>query len=78
MRKDLEKVMGSDQSLYASIEQAMPPMQGNEKVHGAVMQTVARAVSFLHNKLLRTPLQVWTLHYKTLPTLQTLQRLQSS
>lgn len=56
MRKDLEKVMGSDQSLYASIEQAMPPMQGNEKIHGAVMQTVARAVSFLHNKLPQNPL----------------------
>jgi hypothetical protein len=52
----LEKVMGSDQSLYASIEQAMPPMQGNEKIQGAVMQTVARGISFLHTKLPKNPL----------------------
>ena len=56
MRNDLEKVMGSDESLYASIEQAMPKMEGNERIQTAVMQTVARAVSFLHNKLPQNPL----------------------
>ncbi|MAG59644.1 hypothetical protein CMO96_02530 [Candidatus Woesebacteria bacterium] len=56
MREDLEKVMGSDQSLYASIEQAMPFMQGNEKIQGAVMQTAARGISFLHTKLPKNPL----------------------
>jgi hypothetical protein len=56
MKKDLDKVMGSDDSLYASIEQAMPNMQGNEKVQGAVMQTLARGISFLHTKLPVNPL----------------------
>ena len=56
MRNDLEKVMGGDESLYASIEQAMPKIEGNERIQTAVMQTVARAVSFLHNKLPQNPL----------------------
>ena len=76
MRNDLEKVMGSDESLYASIEQAMPKMEGNERIQTAVMQTVARAVSF-HNKLPKPPCRYGS--YSTRDsTPQTLQRLQSS
>ena len=56
MRQDLEKVMGSQDSLMASIEQAMPNMQGNDKIQGAVMQTLARGISFLHTKLPVNPL----------------------
>ena len=55
MRKDLNEVMTNQDSLFASIEQSMPTMKGNTAVQGAVMQSLARGVNFLHSKLPKDP-----------------------
>jgi len=55
-KKGLEEIMANPGSLYATIEQSFPSFEGNDKIQGAVIQGVSRAVQFLYEKLPKNPL----------------------
>ena len=56
-REGLQKIMANPGSLYATIEQSFPSIEGNDKIQGAVIQGVSRAVQFLYEKLPKNPLE---------------------
>ena len=56
-REGLQKIMANPGSLYATIEQSFPSFEGNDKIQGAVIQGVSRAVQFLYEKLPKNPLE---------------------
>jgi hypothetical protein len=56
MRDGLEKIMANPGSLYATVEKAFPSFEGNDKIQGALIQGVSRAVQFLYEKLPKNPL----------------------
>ena len=56
MRDGLEEIMANPGSLYATVEKAFPSFEGNDKIQGALIQGVSRAVQFLYEKLPKNPL----------------------
>jgi len=56
MRDGLEQIMANPGSLYATVEKSFPSFEGNEKIQGALIQGVSRALQFMYEKLPKNPL----------------------
>ena len=56
MRDGLEQIMANPGSLYATVEKSFPSFEGNEKIQGALIQGVSRALQFLYDKLPKNPI----------------------